>query len=156
METGASLVLRTVDALGSGTAVPCPQDDSDLRPWQAAAPKLNRDTGHMDWNRDAFSLHNLVRGLSPRPGAHGTVVLDGQELELKIYRTAVLSDAETDALGLREDCAGAAPGTAFTDHRSFIAVRCCDGLLSLKELQAPAKKRMDARSFLAGWRGASR
>ena len=102
-----------------------------------------------------MDLHNLVRGLSPKPGAHGTVVLDGQDLELKIYRTAGLSDSEAVSAGAPEDFASAAPGTAYTDHRSCILVRCGEGVLSLIDIQAPAKKRMDVRSFLAGWRGAA-
>ena len=155
MDMGAELVLKTVDALKDGTARPVEQDASGLSPCQSAAPKLSRETGLLDWNRSAVSLHNLVRGLSPRPGAHGTVVLDGQDLELKIYCTDVLSDSQAVSAGAPEDFLTAAPGTAYTDHRSTILVRCGDGALALKELQAPAKKRMDVRSFLAGWRGAS-
>ena len=155
MDAGTHLVLKTVDALQNGTAEPMAQDASALRPEQAAAPKLSRGTGLMDWSRPAMDLHNLVRGLSPKPGAHGTVVLDGQDLELKIYRTAVLSDSEAVSAGAPEDFASAAPGTAYTDHRSCILVRCGEGVLSLIDIQAPAKKRMDARSFLAGWRGAA-
>lgn len=155
MDMGAELVLKTVDALKDGTARPMEQDASGLSPCQSAAPKLSRETGLLDWNRSAVSLHNLVRGLSPKPGAHGTVVLDGQDLELKIYCTDVLSDSQAVSAGAPEDFLTAAPGTAYTDHRSTILVRCGDGALALKELQTPAKKRMDVRSFLAGWRGAS-
>lgn len=153
MEAGTGLVLKTVEALQNGTAVPVAQDVSALRPEQAGAPKLSRETGQMDWNRPARSLHNLVRGLSPKPGAHGTVVLDGQELELKFYSTAVLSDEQAVSAGVPEDFLTAAPGTAYTDHRTCILVRCGEGALSLIDIQAPAKKRMDVRSFLAGWRG---
>ncbi len=153
MDAGSALVLKTVDALLDGTAQPRIQDDSGLSPLQAAAPKLNRDTGLLDWNSSAVHLHNLVRGLSPRPGAHGTVLLDGQELELKVYSTAVLSIDEAAAMGAAEDFFNAGPGAVFTDHRSCMLVNCPEGVLSIKELQAPAKKRMDVRSFLAGWRG---
>ena len=153
MNAGAALVLKTVDAITEGTAHPVAQDDSGLLPWQTGAPKLNRETGCLDWSLDSERLRNLVRGLSPRPGAHGTVVLDGQEIELKIFSADSIQEADAVATGAPEDFMTAAPGTAFTDHRSHIFVRCGRGVISVKDLQAPAKKRMDTRSFLAGWRG---
>lgn len=153
MKAGADLLLKTVDAITEGTVQPVPQDDSDVKPWQAGAPKIDRNTGLLDWNMSAGKLHNLVRGLSPRPGAHGTIHLDGTDVGFKIYSTEVVSVAEAADSGIPEDFLTAVPGTAFTDHRSRILVRCGEEILSIKELQAPAKKRMDVRSFLAGWRG---
>jgi len=148
MLRGAALVLRTVDALVSGTVEPRPQDTSSLTPARMSAPKLSRQTGEIDWTLSAERIHNLVRGLAPRPGAHCMLHLGEQDVELKIYRTEVI-----DGEGLPEDlmCSGA--GTVYTDHKSMLAVRCGDGALSIKELQAPGKKTMPVASFLAGWRG---
>lgn len=153
MNEGAGLLLKTVDAITEGTAQPVPQNISELKQWQAVAPKIDRNTGLLDWNLSAGKLHDLVRGLSPRPGAHGTITLDGTDVEVKIYSTEVIAVTEAADSGFPEDFLKALPGTAFTDHRSRIVVRCGEDMLSIKELQAPAKKRMDARSFLAGWRG---
>ena len=33
------------------------------------APQLNRETGRVDWNNEAQSIYNLVRGTNPRQGA---------------------------------------------------------------------------------------
>ena len=148
MIRGAALVLRTVDALVNGTAEPRPQDTSSLTPARMSAPKLSRQTGEIDWTLSAERIHNLVRGLAPKPGAHGLLHMGGQELELKIYETEVLSGD-----GLPEDFLNSAPGTVYTDRKSLLAVRCGEGILSVKELQAPGKKTMPAASFLAGWRG---
>ena len=148
MIRGAALVLRTVDALVNGTAEPRPQDTSSLTPAMMSAPKLSRQTGEIDWTLSADRIHNLVRGLAPKPGAHGLLHMGGQELELKIYETEVLSGD-----GLPEDFLNSAPGTVYTDRKSLLAVRCGEGILSVKELQAPGKKTMPAASFLAGWRG---
>ena len=156
MTEGAALVLETVDAVASGTAAVIPQNAEGLSPERQNAPKLDRQTGLLDWNGDAGRLRNLVRGLSPRPGAHGTVLLDGQPLELKIYAADAVSEEEAAAAGVPEDVISAAPGAVYTDRRSCIMIRCAEGLLSVRELQAPGKKRMDVRSFLAGWRGTER
>lgn len=156
MDVGSQLVVKTVDAIQDGSARPCPQDASGLRPEQTVAPKLSRETGLMDWNSDAEHLHNLVRGLSPKPGAHCSMVLEGKELELKVYSAAVVADDMAVAAGAPEDFVSSPAGTVYTDGRSCIMVRCGSGILSLLDIQAPAKKRMDVRSFLAGWRGASK
>ena len=148
MVRGAALVLRTVDALESGTAVPRPQDTSSLTPERMSAPKLSRQTGEIDWTISAERIHNLVRGLAPKPGAHGLLHMGDQELELKIYDTEIISGD-----GLPEEFVNSAPGVVYTDHKSLLAVRCGEGILSVKELQAPGKKMMPASSFLAGWRG---
>ena len=148
MVKGAALVLRTVDALESGTAVPRPQDTSSLTPERMSAPKLSRQTGEIDWTLSAGRIHNLVRGLAPKPGAHGLLRMGDQDLELKIYDTEIISGD-----GLPEEFVSSAPGVVYTDHRSLLAVRCGEGILSVKELQAPGKKMMPASSFLAGWRG---
>ena len=148
MVRGAALVLRTVDALESGTAVPRPQDTSSLTPERMSAPKLSRQTGEIDWTISAERIHNLVRGLAPKPGAHGLMHMGDQELELKIYDTEIISGD-----GLPEEFVNSAPGVVYTDHKSLLAVRCGEGILSVKELQAPGKKMMPASSFLAGWRG---
>ena len=148
MVRGAALVLRTVDALISGTAEPRPQDTSSLAPERMSAPKLSRQTGEIDWTISAERIHNLVRGLAPKPGAHGLLHMGDQELELKIYDTEIISGD-----GLPEEFLNSAPGVVYTDHKSLLAVRCGEGILSVKELQAPGKKMMPASSFLAGWRG---
>ena len=148
MEKGAALVLKTVDALTSGSAEPRPQDSSSISPERMAAPKLSRQTGSIDWHNSAESIHNLVRGLSPKPGAHGVLQIGEQEIELKIYAVQVISGE-----GLPEEFVQVEAGTVYTDHKALLAVRCGTGILAIKELQAPGKKSMPAASFLAGWRG---
>lgn len=155
MEKSGELVIRTVEALSAGTVQPEPQDISSVPEICRKAPKLDRNTGVIDWSLSAAEIHNLIRGLSPHPGAHSVLeyVLPGEEegrlyeTELKIYVSEVKDSGEY-AGGL-----SGAPGSVFTDGKSEIAVRCGDGVLLLKEVQAPGKKRLPVRDFLAGWRG---
>ncbi len=59
---GAALALRTVQAIAHGTAPSLPQMESgELR----AAPKIQKETGRLDFKQHAPQLVNLVRGLSP-------------------------------------------------------------------------------------------
>ena len=83
-DSGAELLLGVVNALGAGTAVGRPQiGDVTL------APKLTLEDGRVDWARDAYSITNLIRGVTPEPGAFTTV--DGARL--KIVDALVARDA---------------------------------------------------------------
>jgi len=63
-EDGAPLVLKTLVALESGRAVESPQDESQA----TLAPKLTRESTNINWNQDAQSIANQIRGLYPWPG----------------------------------------------------------------------------------------
>ena len=137
MTLGADLVLRTVDDILAGTVTPVPQqvtDDTALRP----APKIFRDTCHIDWHRSARELYNFVRGLSPYPAAWTDFVdPDGTTVNVKVFAAHVV---ETTL----------APGEIETDGRTLLLVGTADGALSIDSLQVAGKKRMPAADFLRG------
>lgn len=136
-ETGADLLLATLDALSAGSLSEIQQDDlkevSDLK----HAPKINSDTCEIDWNRAVKDVYNLVRGLSPYPAAF--TYLD--EKKLKIFSGEITDNAITIP-----------PGAYQTDNNRFLWFACKDYFLSLKEIQLEGKKRMKVAEFLRGWR----
>lgn len=154
MTAGAELVLKTVDALAAGNVESEEQNESGVPEKCMNAPKLDRNTGKIDWNGRAGDIHNLIRGLAPKPGAHSVLkysvagMEELQEMELKIYASEVVADTADYA-----DMLPMENGAVWTDGKSVFAVRCAEGVLLLKELQAPAKKRLPIKEFLAGWRG---
>ena len=121
---------ETLDALAAGTLVPQEQDGSE----SCYAPMLKKEDGRINWNLDARSIHNQVRGLAVWPGAYA--FLDGQVL--KVYRTRT---AEGSGL----------PGTVLRADKHGIEVACLKGSLIIQEMQLAGKKRLDAASFLAGY-----
>ena len=73
--SGAELLLRIVDALADGTARAEPQvGDVTL------APKLALQDGLIDWSRPAQQVYDLIRGVTPEPGAFTEV--DGARLKV--------------------------------------------------------------------------
>ena len=133
---GAALALRSVQAIAAGTAPSLPQDQRpNLRP----APKLNKETGRLDFSRPAAELVNWVRGLSPIPTAFAALP-DGRIV--KIYRA--------QALPLEADETAAAPGTWASDGRRYLRVAAADGWLDLLDVQLEGKKRMAVDEFLRG------
>ncbi|KUG08457.1 methionyl-tRNA formyltransferase [Solirubrum puertoriconensis] len=139
-QAGAALALRTVQAIAAGTAPSTPQADrGDLRP----APKLQKETGRLDFSQPAHALVNLVRGLSPIPTAF-TNLPDGRGL--KVFRAQAHPAAPTADTPL---------GAWLTDGRNYLRVQTADGQLDLLDVQLEGKKRMPVGDFLRGFNAQS-
>ena len=141
MAIGANLVVETVEGLiqkNVETRVQRSfvQGSEVLKP----APKLTRELQHIDWDDTARNIYNLVRGLSPFPGAFTELVKDGQSTQLKVFFGEIRTDLH------------AAPGTVLSDGKTYLAVATQDGALSLTDIQLAGKKRMDVKAFLLGFR----
>ena len=136
---GAGLARRSVEAIAAGTAPSTPQEQrADLRP----APKIQKETGRLDFTRPAAELVNWVRGLSPIPTAFAALP-DGRLL--KIFRAQALAP-ETSAEPLP------APGTWASDGRHFLRVAASDGWLDLLDVQVEGKKRLAVKELLLGFK----
>jgi len=143
METGAGVVLKTVEMIARGEARAIPQSQfmtgEDLRP----APKIFRETCQLQLQElTVRQAHNFVRGMSPYPAAWTLLVTpQGQESVLKIFRTAPSSEPCDSAIG-----------TLFTDGKTCLRMALQDGWLDLLEVQLAGKKRMSIGDFLRGAR----
>lgn len=137
MHAGAALLLRTLDGLVHGTVVPQPQPEAgDLK----HAPKIFTDTCRVQPNRSATVCHNLIRGLSPFPGAF--ISFFGKTL--KLYRSS-----------LPHAVYPAAPvGTWLTNQKDLLLLQCATGPVALHEVQLEGKKRMSVADFLRGYKWA--
>ncbi|MDX1388767.1 MAG: methionyl-tRNA formyltransferase [Acidobacteriota bacterium] len=62
--TGATLLVRTLDGLGSGSLTPRPQDHDAA----SYAPILRREDGRADFSLPARLVEGRVRGFDPWPG----------------------------------------------------------------------------------------
>ncbi|GAB1414736.1 methionyl-tRNA formyltransferase [Paludibacter sp.] len=145
MVLGAQLVKRTVDLIIAGKADTKEQSqfiskDTELK----SAPKLFKDNCRLDFSKTVEEVHNHVRGLSPYPAAWTELLLPGtnEPIVFKVYKTETEVLSHTHAIG-----------EVFSDGKSCIKVAAANGFVSLLELQAPGKKRMDVGSFLRGFKG---
>lgn len=143
MMLGADLTLETVRHIIDGNLKTIEQDKLTGGVEPTPAPKIFKETCHIDWNNPAEKIHNLVRGLSPYPAAWTTLTTtSGEELQLKIFETSV---SEQTLL---------APGSIVIDkNRMYIA--CSDRLLEILSLQLQGKKRLDTADFLRGFNPAN-
>ena len=81
--SGAELLVRVVDAIADGSARAEPQH-GDV----TLAPKLGQEDGRIDWRAHAHVAANLIRGVTPEPGAFTTI--DGARL--KVHDAAIARD----------------------------------------------------------------
>ena len=144
MALGTSLVTRTVDLIidceNRVIALPTtPQPEiSDLRP----APKIFKESCEIKFDeKTATEVKNFVRGLSPYPAAWANLTINGQVFEnVKIYSVETMDNGAK----------WAGQSDKGQSDKSSIVVPCKEGAVRILELQAPGKKRMDARAFMNG------
>jgi methionyl-tRNA formyltransferase len=127
---GAPLMADALDALAQGRLVFTPQDDARA----VYAAKIGKSEARIDWRRPANALRNLVRGLSPFPGAFFEADF-GQGLE------------RVKVLATRVEAGQGQPGEALDDEG---LVACGEGALRLLRVQRAGKGAMDFAEFARG------
>ncbi|MCP5061117.1 MAG: methionyl-tRNA formyltransferase [Ignavibacteriae bacterium] len=129
-EKGAELVLKTVNLIDSGNYELKEQDNSQATP----APKITKETCKIDWVNSVENIHNLIRGLSPYPGAF----FIHDDKQFKIFNSVVAEDHNLDIGEIKQ-----------TKNELFIG--CQDGSLQILEIQAEGRKRMNVEDFNRGF-----
>ncbi|MCK5833475.1 methionyl-tRNA formyltransferase [bacterium] len=126
----SEVLLESLESVGSGHYKSFKQDSL----LATKAPKLNTEICRINWNKSAYMLHNLIRGLSPTPGAW---------TELNEQRYKILKALPIEKSGK--------PGEIIEcDAKTALVVACGKGALKILKIQAPGKKAMDCGSFLCG------
>ena len=142
MEVGQELVKETVEKLLADDLQPIPQEKLITEGMVLKnAPKIFKEDCRLDFTKDAVSLRNLVRGLSPYPTAFTTIKVKDKELSLKIF------ECETEICDVTDT-----PGTLKTDNKTFLKISCKNGYLKLTDIQIEGKKRMKISDFLNGFK----
>ena len=133
-DAGAKLLISTVEAIENGTAKREKQDDS----LSTYAAKIENEDCVLDFDLDAASVNDRIRGLSPFPLS---VVSHGGKA-LKIV-SAQLSDTEKE-----HD----APGEVLCldAQKDMIEVACRRGSVAITGVLPEGKSRMRAADFING------
>lgn len=135
MPLGYSLLERSLELLASGAARPVTQDESAA----TYCGKITRETAHIDWSAGAVRVHNLVRGMHPKPVAWTSF----REKQVKIFRTAPFHEDPAPALE---------PGELGRYQKKRLLVGTGEGILEVLSLQPENKKVLDGLSFINGYR----
>jgi len=135
-DIGASLLLKTIQNIALGNVKETPQQlliENEIK----HAPKIYTETCKLDWNKSCTQVNNLIRGLSPYPGAFTYL----GDKKLKVFAAEKEITKPLVPAGMYE-----------TDNKSFLKYACQDGYLKITDLQIEGKKRMLVSEFLRGYR----
>jgi methionyl-tRNA formyltransferase len=127
-EIAPDALLKALQLLGSGNAPRIPQDKTAA----TYAPKLNRESGRINWNERAEVIQRKIRAYDPWPGAFTGF----NDRKLKIFSTSIFDLRGKPGEILRKD--------------DKLLIGTVDRALSLVEVQLEGKRRMRAVEFLRG------
>jgi methionyl-tRNA formyltransferase len=127
---GAELVIETIDLINSDNFTLQDQDVTLASP----APKINKENGLIDWHKPAFNINNLIRGLSPYPGAYFYF----KDKLIKIYNASVNKEKVLK------------PGEILSSKEELI-IGCGKYSLNVLELQLEGRKKLSVSEFLRGF-----
>ena len=137
MEVGAQLLVKTLHGLFDNSIKAVPQEQVIGNLALQHAPKIFTKDCEIDWEKPCASIHNLIRGLAPFPGA--ITKIDGKIV--KLFLTQMIEGMPKEA-----------PGSFITDGKTFAKIACKDGYIGLSDIQWEGKKRMPIIDFLRGYR----
>ncbi|MEO6395290.1 MAG: methionyl-tRNA formyltransferase [Devosia sp.] len=129
MVVGADLMARALAALERGSLTFTPQPESGV----TYANKIDKPEARIDWSRSAREVHNLIRGMSPVPGAWFEMQLGGSLTRVKVLRSNLAGGSGVP---------GALSGN--------LTIACGSGAVRLVTVQREGKGPMDAAAFQRG------
>jgi methionyl-tRNA formyltransferase len=131
---GVAAMLEAVDLVKAGKAPKIAQDHSKAtyEGWCTA------DNARIDWGRQCFHIHTLVRGCNPAPGAWTT--LGGTKLA--IFETKPIPAREPKGIG-------GAMGQVMEADGNGVSVACADGRVRVLRLRAEGGQKIAAADFVA-------
>jgi methionyl-tRNA formyltransferase len=160
-ELGAQALVETLALLEVGTLDEIEQDHDRA----TYAPKVDRETARVAWDRSAVEVANHIRAMDEVPGAWS----DLNGAPVKLFRPTLarengangengeVDDDEDDGGDDARDTARATsrpePGTVIDASRGSgrgIQVACGEGAVWIGEVQPPGRRRMPAADWLRG------
>lgn len=131
MNTGAQLLMPTIDRLVNGELVPEVQDETKV----TYAEKLVKSEAEIDWSKDADRLQREVRAFAPWPVSFTQF----KDQPVRIWSAKSLERASSQP-----------SGQIIEHNKSGILVSCGKGILQVTELQFAGKNRCSAAQLLGG------
>lgn len=136
METGASVVVKTLDLIKAGPVETHLQEDT---PSLRTAHKLTKENTRINWDLPLPNTYDFIRGLSPYPSAWTNLINGNNELMMKIYKAEKEENNHDHETGK----------IIQVDREVKIAVK--EGFINLKEIQLPGKRKMAVKDLLNGY-----
>ncbi len=140
-QEGAPLLVETIRELLADRLEGRHQPEGD---WPTA-PKLDAAARRIRWADMAEQIHNLVRALSPAPGA----LCGFRGRSVKILRTELPTDPRLD---FRSPAPDEEPGRLLAEEHQVLKVACGSGTLEVLRLAPEGGRPLSAGNWLRGAR----
>ncbi|MCG9972530.1 methionyl-tRNA formyltransferase [Christiangramia crocea] len=137
METGARLVVKTLNAIASNEKVKT-EPQPEIKGLKDA-PKLSKENTKIDWNAPVDEIYNLIRGLNPYPAAWCYLEDSSEEIQVKIYDIEKIKQEHH------------LPNGTVTVNDRTIKIAAIDGYIIIKEIKLPGKRKMTSKELLNGF-----
>lgn len=135
MLLGSETVIDTLKVIEKGNVPTTIQEDvANIK----TAYKLNKENCKIDWTKPGDEINNLIRGLSPYPGAWSFLKDKEEELNVKIYEAKLISEFHSYQIG------------KLINSKKEIKIAVQDGFVEILSIQLPGKKRMKTTELLNG------
>ena len=136
MELGSLAVVKTLEMIATESVETQKQP---LEGEMKTAYKLNRDNCRINWDKPIVEIYNLIRGLSPYPAAWTTFFDNGNQWDVKIYESEIITEQHKE------------PSGRILTTKKELKIFGIDGSLNVKLLQLPGKKKMTVAELLNGF-----
>jgi methionyl-tRNA formyltransferase len=132
-DLSCQLLFKVIKQFEQGSVARIPQQHS----LATFAPKITPNEEEIDWTKSAQEIKDLIRALSPYPGASCKILLGAERKRLKIKRAEVIEQSGQ-------------PGTILSFGKEGFCVACGKNALRLVEVQLEGKKSMPVGDFIRG------
>ncbi len=132
------ILTDTLEKYSEGSITPVKQDDS----LSNYAKMLTKEEALIDFSWDDKKIHDFIRGMNPWPVAY--TFFDGKKI--KIFDSGLTGERTFTEPGTLYS------GTTAGSKENKLLLSCGNSLsLEILSVQPEGKKRMDAKSFIAGY-----
>jgi len=132
-QISGKFLIRTLKGLAENRLKEKPQNENRA----TYASKIDRDMSEIKWDQSAKTISAFIRAFDPWPGAFTRL---GNK-HIKLFSSRVIN----------ETCVDGIPGSVTGCSKGALEVETGKGVVQIRELQAPGKKRLAAIDFLRGF-----
>lgn len=138
MYIGGKLIIKTVNAIANNNYKLTEQTETGII---NEAPKIFKQDCKINWENDALTIHNFIRGLSPYPTAYTTFAnkKTNKQIDCKIF------------IACKQVCTHNYQIKSIIIENNLLKIAVVDGFIVVKELQLSGKKRMKTSDFIRGF-----
>ncbi|NNG06224.1 MAG: methionyl-tRNA formyltransferase, partial [Desulfobacteraceae bacterium] len=132
-QLAGDVMVKAISHMAKSQVKEIQQDDSSA----TYASKIERSDSLVDWKQPAIKISCLIRALDPKPGAY--TLLEGKQV--KLFSSTVVDKGGLDGV----------PGRVVRHTGEAIHVDTGQGMIGIREIQYPGKKRLSISDFLRGF-----